>query len=183
MPQPLAPLVQLSHHRWVLPLVAAIGSGQRFAVLLKQLDTNRQSLKRALSIGEELGLVTPNPGYGHPLRPEYLLTPRGHVIAPQASAVIHAATRAGWSELLTKKWSLPVLTAVRLGADRYSKIEELLETASPRAISKALDELAEPRLIRRTDPRAPRPRYEVAPAARRLARSGVALAEVGSLAS
>ncbi|MDF1799979.1 MAG: winged helix-turn-helix transcriptional regulator [Planctomycetota bacterium] len=182
MPPTLAPLVELSHHRWVLPLVAAIGSGQRFAVLLRQLDTNRQSLKRALGIGEQLGLVTPNPGYGHPLRPEYLLTPRGQAIAPEASEVLRTATRAGWSELLTKKWSLPVLTAVRLGADRYSKIEELLETASPRAISRALDELAGPRLIRRAEPCAPRPRYLVAPAARRLARCGVALAEVGARA-
>ncbi len=28
-----------------------------------------------------LGLVIRNPGYGHPLRPEYILTPEGHAAA------------------------------------------------------------------------------------------------------
>ena len=107
----LDPLVQLSHHRWVIPLVAVMGKGQRFAVLCSLLNTNRQSLKRALAATDEQGLTMPNPGYGHPLRPEYILTPRGEAIAPESKSVVQAAEQGGWSKLLAKKWSLPVLAA------------------------------------------------------------------------
>ncbi|MEM7357208.1 MAG: helix-turn-helix domain-containing protein [Acidobacteriota bacterium] len=179
VPPTLPALVGLSHHRWVIPLVAAMGSGQRFAVLCSLLDINRQSLRRALAATDELGLTLLNPGYGHPLRPEYILTPRGKAIAPQSRDVVRAAEDGGWSDLLAKKWSLPVLAAVRMGAARYSEIEAALSTASPRAIARSLEALADAGCIRRElfDERPPRPSYSVTPEGQHLAQCGVALAD------
>lgn len=178
----LAALVRLSHHRWVIPLVAAVGSGQRFAVLRSLLNTNRQSLKRALAATDELGLTMLNPGYGHPLRPEYILTPSGDAIASRSGDVVRAAEQRGWSELLARKWSLPVLSAVSMGATRYSEIEAALPTATPRAIARALDELVEAGCIRRglLDERPLRPSYTVTRNGQRLAQCGVALADAAS---
>ncbi len=178
----LDPLVQLSHHRWVIPLVAVMGKGQRFAVLCSLLNTNRQSLKRALAATDEQGLTMPNPGYGHPLRPEYILTPRGEAIAPESKSVVQAAEQGGWSKLLAKKWSLPVLAALSMGKARYSEIGAALPTASPRAIAGALEALTDAGCIRREllDERPPRPSYTVTPACRRLARCGMDLAIVAA---
>ncbi len=178
----LAALARLSHHRWVIPLIAAIGSGQRFAVLLSLLSTNRQSLKRALVAAEELGLTMSNPGYGHPLRPEYILTSRGEAIVSESRDVVRAAEQGGWSELLARKWSLPVLAAVQMRAARYFEIETALPTASPRALARALKQLAEAGCVRRTlhAERPLRPRYAVTPNGQQLAQCGVTLADAAS---
>ncbi len=160
-----------------------MGSGQRVAVLRSTLDTNRQSLRRALLATGELGLTVRNPGYGHPLRPEYLLTPRGEAIAPLARDVVRAAQRGGWSEAMAKKWSLPVLTAVHCGANRYSRVAAALPASTPRALAGALDDLIDAGLLAREiiDERPPRPIYEVTGDGRELAECGVALGEAARL--
>ncbi len=181
----LAHLVKLCHHRWVIPLVAAIEKGKRFPVLCSHLNTNRQSLKRALAATEALGLTMLNPGYGHPLRPEYILTSYGERISFESSKVVRAAEDAGFTELLSKKWSLPVLAAVWMGAVRYSEIEAFLCTASPKAIARALEELTDAGCIHRTvlNDWPPRPVYKVGFEYRRLAQCGVALADAASVIS
>ena len=42
--------------------------------LQRRLDVTRDSLRRALDALIALGYVRRNEGYGHPLRPEYLIT-------------------------------------------------------------------------------------------------------------
>ena len=72
----MSSLVALCHHRWSLPVLAEIGRtrGTRFATLTGRLGVTGESLRRTLAYLQEEGLVERNPGYGHPLRPEYLLT-------------------------------------------------------------------------------------------------------------
>ena len=71
-PHDLAGLVRLCHHRWLVPVLGEIGAagGARFAVLVARLGISPPSLRRTLAAAEAAGLVMPNPGYGHPLRPE-----------------------------------------------------------------------------------------------------------------
>ena len=178
--QPAA-LVPLCHNRWTIPLVARLGrnGGGRFAVLGQDLGVARQTLRRALDAGIDLGLVMPNPGYGHPLRPEYLLTEGGHRIARAAQGVIRALPEAN-AELTGRKWTLPVLVAVGGGAERFSEVEAVLPQATPRALAKTLDDLTEAAWLVRDvwDERPPRACYRIAPVARRLTRAATKLAAV-----
>ena len=49
-----------------------------------------------------------NPGYGHPLRPEYVLTPRGFRL-PACVRLVEALQRLDFEDGGLKKWSIPVL--------------------------------------------------------------------------
>src|SRR4051812_19869059 len=81
--------------------------GSRFATLTGTLGVSGESLRRTLAFLVEESLVARNPGHGHPLRPEYVLTERGTEIAPACADVLAAL---GPNEAVgLKKWSLPVL--------------------------------------------------------------------------
>src|SRR5947207_13068422 len=69
--------IRLFHHRWAVPVLAELRRerGSRFVTLANRIGVTRDSLRRTLSALIDDGLVERNPGYGHPLRPEYVLTP------------------------------------------------------------------------------------------------------------
>lgn len=134
-------LADLCHHRWVIPVIVAIGGGgQRFAVLAGRLGVARQTLRRALAAAVERGLVRRNPGYGHPLRPEYCLTVAGARLEPICRGLDEVLAGEG-SALAGRKWTLPILAAVGEGRCRFSEIAERLPAATPRALSNGLAEL------------------------------------------
>jgi DNA-binding HxlR family transcriptional regulator len=64
--------------------------GSRFATLSGVLGVSGESLRRTLVALLDDGLVARNPGHGHPLRPEYVLTAAGAEVAPRAGAVLDA---------------------------------------------------------------------------------------------
>src|SRR5947208_5533074 len=141
-----AELIELFHHRWAPPTPALLGEreGARFVELQRRLDVGRESLKRALDALLELGLVRRNPGYGHPLRPEYLPTPKGRAAAVLARRVLAA----GDAAVLLHKWPVPVLHELGDGR-RFSELHAALATVTPRALALALQELERHRLVRR----------------------------------
>jgi DNA-binding HxlR family transcriptional regulator len=139
----------LSHRRWALPILAQLAdtSGSRFVPLAHHLGLSREALRQTLDALIEQGLVTRNPGYGHPLRPEYVLTARGRRIAPLCATVLVAARRRGIEDVVLKKWSLPILAA--LGSEsRYGELRRVVG-ASPRALTLALKELVARGLVER----------------------------------
>ena len=129
-------LIALCHHRWSAPVLAELGrtGGARFVVLVNRLGVGRASLQRALAALLALGLVRRNPGYGHPLRPEYVLTPEGEEAAARCARLLAAVdSKAG---VLLRKWSLPVLVALR-GNARFSELREALPGITARALALA----------------------------------------------
>ena len=107
-------LIAIFHHRWSAPVLAELlrQRGSRFAALSGTLGVGRESLRRTLDSLLALGLVARNPGYGHPLRPEYVLTRRGEDAARRCAAMLAAAD----DDVVLRKWSLPVLAALDAGA-------------------------------------------------------------------
>jgi DNA-binding HxlR family transcriptional regulator len=140
-------LVALFHHRWAAPALAILAErgGARFAELQRKLGVGRESLRRALGALLELDLVRRNPGYGHPLRPEYLVTAAGKE-AGAACARLLASTRN--PDLLLRKWSVPTL-ALLDEPRRFSELRAALPAVTPRALALALKDLEEGGLVAR----------------------------------
>ncbi|HZQ82868.1 MAG TPA: helix-turn-helix domain-containing protein [Gaiellaceae bacterium] len=139
-------LIDLFHHRWAPPALALVAErkGVRFVELQRTLGVGRESLRRALDALLDLELVARNPGYGHPLRPEYVITARGRRAAPVAAGVLAA----GNAETLLRKWSVPVLAELR-DERRFSELRASLPGVTPRALALALRDLEDARLVRR----------------------------------
>ena len=138
----------MCHHRWSTPVLAELGrtGGARFVVLVNRLGVGRASLQRALAALVDLGLVRRNPGYGHPLRPEYVLTPEGEEAAARCARLLAAVD--GKAGVLLRKWSLPVLVALR-GNARFSELREALPGITARALALALKDLERAGLVTR----------------------------------
>jgi DNA-binding HxlR family transcriptional regulator len=85
-----------------------------------------------------LGLAQPNPGYGHPLRPEYLVAARGAGVAEACAAVWEAARRVGATEVAFQKWTLPIVLALAERTLRYGELGAALAPITPRALALAL---------------------------------------------
>ena len=164
-------LIALCHHRWSAPVLAELGRarGARFVVLVNRLGVGRASLQRTLAALVELGLVRRNPGYGHPLRPEYLLTPQGEEAASRCTRLLAAVD--GKADVLLRKWSLPVLVALR-GNRRFSELRDALPAITARALALALKDLERAGLVTRRveETYPPSTLYAATPEARRLQR-------------
>jgi DNA-binding HxlR family transcriptional regulator len=174
-------LVALFHHRWGAPVLAELhrSAGGRFVVVAHRLGLGRESLRRTLKALLDAGLVMRNPGYGHPLRPEYVLTERGSRIGAHCAELVERLRELDAEGVGLKKWSMPVLYA--LGGTtglRFSELRALLPGITPRALALALKDLEAAGLLERRvlDEYPPATLYRLAPRAKRLVRAVSALA-------
>ena len=166
-------LDQLVNYRWALPVVAELSAnhGSKFVTLCKRLGVSRQSLRRTLAALIEHRLVAPNPGYGHPMRPEYILTGVGRAIGPAVEKLAGGVRALGVEATALQKWSLPVLHSIGGGADRFGAIRARWPSMTSRALSLTLKNLEQAGLLSRevTDAYPPTSAYALTPAGARLA--------------
>jgi DNA-binding HxlR family transcriptional regulator len=166
-------LPDLFHHRWAAGVLAELDRtrGSRFVTLTNRVGVGRESLRRTLAGLIEGGLVTRNPGYGHPLRPEYVLTPRGLRVAPVCGDLLAGLRELGVEATALKKWSLPVVLALGgPGRRRFSALQQGLPEITARALALALKDLTAASLVDRavTDGYPPASVYSLTPAGARL---------------
>jgi DNA-binding HxlR family transcriptional regulator len=142
-------LIELFHYRWAAPVLAELRrqKGSRFVTLARMLGVGRESLKRTLTALIELDLVARNPGYGHPLRPEYVLTHRGEAVAKRCQKLLAALD--GNADVALRKWSLPVLAALERPG-RFSELRAALPGVTARALALALKDLQSAGLVDRS---------------------------------
>jgi DNA-binding HxlR family transcriptional regulator len=169
----MSTLVALFHNRWSVPILAELHRqrGSRFVTLARTLGLSRESLRRTLAALIDGGLVGRNPGYGHPLRPEYVLTRAGERLAAACRPLVEALRSEQLDEVGLKKWSMPVVLALAPGPRRFSELREALEGISPRALALALKDLEAAKLVDRhvTDDYPPATVYELSRKGRSLA--------------
>jgi len=179
-------LANLFHRRWSTAVLSELHrgdaqpSGAKFITLANRLRVSRETLRDTLIHLIWLQLVRRNSGYGHPMRPEYLLTAAGTAIAPACEQLLKRLSNLQDESGLKNKWSLPTLFAIGHGASRFGEIKSLLPSITARALTLSLKDLAEPGAITRLviDEYPPTTAYRLTPAGRRLLRPVSALAEI-----
>jgi DNA-binding HxlR family transcriptional regulator len=169
----LEELAALGRYRWIVPVLAQLGQPHsgRFVVLRNALGIARETLVRTLEAGLETGWIIRNPGHGHPLRPEYILTAEGARIASACQAIIAAQQALGLPPAALTRWSLPIMRLVSDGCSRFNQIERVLADATPRALTQSLKAMAMLALVTRVivDDYPPRTDYGLTPRGARLA--------------
>ncbi|MBL8324390.1 MAG: winged helix-turn-helix transcriptional regulator [Rubrivivax sp.] len=144
-------LVALGRHRWAVALLADLDAhrGARFVELVHRLALPRDSLARTLEAAVAAGWVMRNPGHGHPLRPEYLLTPLGKRLAAGALSIATAQVELGLGPGALTRWGMPLIRAIGPGEARFNELARVLAPATPRALSQGLQSLAANELVAR----------------------------------
>lgn len=145
-------LETLFHHRWGAPVLSLLAQerGARLVRLSRSLGASPGACRQTLDALIAMGLVIPNPGYGHPLRPEYILTPKGEATADPAARFEAAVQQLGHTDLARRKWSMPALHAIGGGDERFTDIRGRLERVTDRALSGALVSLEDASLLTRS---------------------------------
>ncbi len=138
--------------RWLIPLMAHLGMerGSRFAVMLARIGLSRSALAASLEQLREAGWVARNPGHGHPLRPEYVLTEAGAPIAAFAERVMDSRERLGLKPGHLSRWSLPIAARLRGGDERFTGLRNALSPVTPRALSLSLKQMMSAGLVDRS---------------------------------
>ncbi len=144
-------LTTLFHRRWACPVLAHLhrDQGAKFITLVNALGASAGSVRQTIDELIDLGWVRRNPGYGHPLRPEYILTRRGERLAPACDRLDLATRSLAVQDVALRKWSMPALYVVGPGPTRFSTVADTLPGITDRAVSLALRDLSTAEMIER----------------------------------
>jgi DNA-binding HxlR family transcriptional regulator len=171
-PKRLARFVALFHHRWAVTVLAELHrlGGGKYVTLVNRLGVSRGALSQTLNHLIDERLAMRNPGYGHPLRPEYVLTKRGLRVGRDCISLSDRLAEVGIDATGLRKWSGAALLSVADGCDRFGEIRDALHGVTDRALTLALKDLAAAGLLERRilDAYPPQPVYA-------LTRTGAAL--------
>ncbi|QPM91514.1 winged helix-turn-helix transcriptional regulator [Pseudooceanicola algae] len=176
-------LVRITSRAWSLNILASLDAGVpgRQAALLAATGASRTAFAQSLGHLVELGLLERNPGHGHPLRPEFRLTPKGIEMAAIAGQILKVGSKAARANgadeedigkdpsgeetasriLLRRAWTVPILVVCQTPR-HFGEIRGALAPISDRALSQSLKQLHAHRWLKRTtDPQMfpPRPLY------------------------
>jgi len=157
-------IVKVTSRAWSLDILALMNSGVagRQAPLLLATGAGRTAFAKSLGHLVELGLLERNPGYGHPLRPEYRLTPKGSEIAKIAGNIAYTIPNNANFAPLRLTWTVPVLSVIETPR-RFTEIKSDLFPITDRALSKSLYQLQSLDWLRRdinTEDRPPHSTYQ-----------------------
>lgn len=130
--------VNTTSRAWAIPILSSLHAGiaGRQAPLLAATGASRTAFAQSMDHLVTIGLLERNPGYGHPLRPEFRLTELG-VSAAALANKIQSVTAEGDQDLLRRSWTLPVLTAIHKPR-HFNEIKRNLQTITDRALSQSL---------------------------------------------
>lgn len=130
--------VNITSRAWALPILAQLQSGTpgRQAPLLAATGAGRTAFAQSMDHLITLGLMERNPGYGHPLRPEFRLTEQGQAAAKLAGEINRVAQEDD-RDLLRRTWTLPVLATLH-SPRHFSEIKRTLPPITDRALSQSL---------------------------------------------
>ena len=134
----ISSFVNIASKAWTLPILSSlhVGVAGRQATLLAATGASRTAFAQSMDHLIKSGLLERNPGYGHPLRPEFRLTQLGKEAAAIADKIQRVSSEDDQS-LLRKSWTLPVLTSLQKPS-HFNEIKRNLHTITDRALSQTL---------------------------------------------
>lgn len=178
-------LRDLFHRRWAMPALAVLSrlKGAKFVALHRELGASVGSMRQAVDSLIAAGWVMKNPGYGHPMRPEYVLTDRGLAVGDSCRELWASLSSLSAREVALAKWSMPVVYALGDRDLRFGEIRALCPGVTDRALTQSLKALAVAGLVERSveDTYPPTVRYRVSNDGRRLLQSLTSLSEALAL--
>ena len=141
--------VNITSRAWALPILSSLHDGVagRQAPLLSATGASRTALSQSLDHLIEIGLLERNPGYGHPLRPEFRLTELGKAASVIANK-IHRVSNSEDHDLLRRSWTIPILTSLHQ-PNNFNAIKRSLVTITDRALSQSLRAMEDRSWVRR----------------------------------
>lgn len=161
-PEPLSTIVStfpippeilraLGGNRWAVPVMALLSrdGGARFAVIARAFDLSHHSLVRCLEYLRTSGWVIPNPGHGHPLRPEYLLSESGRPVGALCERIAAQRDRLKLAATDLPRWSLAVTAGLAPDWTRFGELQTRLNPVTPRALSQTLQTMIGHDLVKR----------------------------------
>ncbi len=149
--------VNITSRAWALPILSNLHDGVpgRQATLLAATGASRTAFAQSMDHLIKIGLLERNPGHGHPLRPEFRLTPIGITAAALANK-IQGVAGAENQDLLRRSWTLPVLTSLHTKS-HFNDIRRNLGPITDRALSQSLRSLEDRNWVCRNVDNAARP--------------------------
>ena len=163
----------LFHRKWSIVVLAELKrqGGSKLVTLQNRLNIGPSALRQTLEFLIEREVVVRNPGYGHPMRPEYILTDAGRPVAEKCKALVDAVEDRKVLRLLLMKWALPTLLTLSDGGRRFNELRESTATATSRALSLFLKEAQAAGVVDRevTSDYPPSAEYQLSTKAKRLA--------------
>ncbi|RYY34032.1 MAG: hypothetical protein EOP59_16875 [Sphingomonadales bacterium] len=141
----------LGGNRWAVPVMALLSRqrGARFAVIASAFGLSHHSLSRSLDYLRNAGWVIPNPGHGHPLRPEYVLSEAGLPVGALCERIAAERERLALSAADLPRWSLPVVAGLAPDWTRFGVLQTQLSPVTPRALSQTLQAMIGTDLVKR----------------------------------
>ena len=138
--------------RYCLPILAELQreNGCKFVLLMHRLQASDRAIRAGLDWLIDEGWVERNHGYGHPSRPEYILTAVGRKFAIPALSIWNELTQWSCQEIAFDRWSLKILSTIAEGQLRFSEVRRQVPRCTPRSLSLALLTLMESGLVART---------------------------------
>jgi DNA-binding HxlR family transcriptional regulator len=130
--------VKITSKAWALSILSNLhtGTAARQAPLLAATGASRTAFVQSMDHLIQIGLIERNPGYGHPLRPEFRLTSLG-ISAAAIAHKIQSVTTDEDQGLLRRSWTLPILTSLHRSS-RFNDIKRNLPSITDRALSQSL---------------------------------------------
>jgi len=135
-------LVKITSRAWSLEILALLHTGTpgRQASLLSASGAGRTALTQSLHHLVELELLERNPGHGHPLRPEFRLTPSGVEAAKFSEKIKIVAPESSDRIIIRRNWTVPIL-AVSEHPSYFTDIKTRLGPITDRALSQSIKQL------------------------------------------
>ncbi len=142
-------LVNITSRAWAIPILSNLHAGiaGRQAPLLAATGASRTAFAQSMDHLIAMGLLERNPGYGHPLRPEFRLTQQGIVAAAIANKIQTVSAQQD-QDLLRRTWTLPILTAIHTPS-HFNDIKRNLHRVTDRALSQSLKSMETRNWVRR----------------------------------
>jgi DNA-binding HxlR family transcriptional regulator len=144
-------LGELFRYRWNVPVLAELrrSEGSKYVTLMHRLAVSDGPLRQTLDHLTAQGWVQRNPGYGHPSRPEYILTDDARPLADRCDLTLQVLGEVDAARVGLNRWTVTILYRLATGATRFGDLRSEGPSISPRALTQALREMMECDLVTR----------------------------------